>query len=64
MIRAILPLFDGETFVGTLEFLQGVGSVSRDFEREGQFYLMLLNDRALKIAKKAVNNQRSVILWC
>lgn len=58
MIRAILPLFDGETFVGTLEFLQGVGSVSRDFEREGQFYLMLLNDRALKIAKKAANNQK------
>ncbi|MBN2887626.1 MAG: hypothetical protein JXM75_13070 [Chromatiaceae bacterium] len=58
MIRAILPVFDGDEFVGTLEFLQGVGSVSRDFEKEGKFYLMLLNDEALKIAKKAANNQK------
>jgi methyl-accepting chemotaxis protein len=57
MIRAIIPVFDGTEFVGTLEFLQGVGSVSRDFEQEGKFYLMLLNERALKVAKKAANNQ-------
>jgi methyl-accepting chemotaxis protein len=58
MIRGIMPVFDGEDFVGTLEFLQGVGSVSRDFENEGKFYLMLLNDQALKIATQAAKNKK------
>ncbi len=58
MIRAIVPLFREQTLVGSLEFLQGVGSISRDFEREGRFYIMLLHERALSIAHDAANNRR------
>lgn len=42
-VRGIAPIFyDGE-YLGSLEVLQGVGSVSRDFEADGQAYIMLLN---------------------
>jgi signal transduction histidine kinase len=33
--------YDGE-YLGSLEFIQGVGSVGRDFEKENRFYIMLL----------------------
>lgn len=37
--------------------MQGVGSVSRDFEKENKAYLLFLNDKALSIASFAKNNQ-------
>ena len=55
-IRGIVPVFDKNELLGSLEFMQGVGSVSRDFEKEGKKYLMLLTPKALEIAKSAKNN--------
>jgi methyl-accepting chemotaxis protein len=55
-IRAIIPVFNQKQFVGTLEFLQGVGSVSRDFEADGQFYVLLVNENsANKVPDLAAN---------
>ncbi len=42
-IRGIAPIFYNDQYLGSLEVLQGVGSVSRDFETDGQAYIMLLN---------------------
>ncbi|SEI67089.1 methyl-accepting chemotaxis protein [Allopseudospirillum japonicum] len=58
MIRALVPLTEGNQLLGTLEFMQGVGSISRDFEQDSRFYLMLLTQEATQIATKAANNQK------
>lgn len=60
-IRGLAPIFSNGKYLGSLEVLQGVGSVSRDFEADGQAYIMLLNKNITKhspnIAKnKAVDN--------
>jgi methyl-accepting chemotaxis protein len=57
-IRGIVPLIHNNTLIGSLEFMQGVGSVSRDFEKEQKRYLMLLTPEALQIAKGAANNKK------
>ncbi len=49
-IRALTPVLVGTEYVGSLEFLQGVGSVSRDFAADGRRYLMLLNQDAVALA--------------
>jgi methyl-accepting chemotaxis protein len=58
MIRAMVPMMVGGDYVGILEFLQGVGSISRDFEKEKKFYIMLLPKESLSIAKKAASNTK------
>jgi len=58
MVRAIVPMFDGDEYVGMLEFLQGVGSVSRDFENEQKYYLMVFSPEGLNIANNALNNNK------
>lgn len=45
MIRGIVPILHDGQFIGSLEFLQGVGSVSRDFEKESRHYILLANER-------------------
>ncbi|WP_051168049.1 methyl-accepting chemotaxis protein [Marinospirillum minutulum] len=42
-VRGLAPIFYDGQYLGSLEVLQGVGSVSRDFEGDGQAYIMLLN---------------------
>lgn len=54
-IRGIAPLFYHNKYLGSLEFIQGVSSVHREFKKQNAFYLMLLNDEALKISTKAKN---------
>ena len=57
-IRGIVPIVRNNNLLGSLEFMQGVGSVSRDFEKEDKKYLMLLTPKALEIAKGAKNNKK------
>jgi methyl-accepting chemotaxis protein len=58
MIRGISPIFDEErNYIGSIEFLQGVGSVSRDFLKEGNRFILLLNEEAKQIAPKLQNNE-------
>jgi len=56
MIRGITPVLSGDHMVGSIEFLQGVGSVSRDFENDNRKYMMLLNDKAANISDKIKSN--------
>jgi methyl-accepting chemotaxis protein len=56
MIRGITPVMSGEYLVGSIEFLQGVGSVSRDFEKDNRKYMMLLNDKAAAVSDKIKSN--------
>ena len=55
-IRGIVPIIHNNELLGSLEFMQGTGSVSRDFEKEDKRYIMLLTPKALEIAKNAINN--------
>jgi len=57
-IRGIVPIIENNKLLGSLEFMQGVGSVSRDFEKENKNYIMLLTPKALQIAKGAVANKK------
>ena len=57
-IRGIVPIIENNKLLGSLEFMQGVGSVSRDFEKEDKKYIMLLTPKALQTAKGASNNIR------
>ena len=57
MIRAVAPVFLGDDYYGAVEFGQGVGSVNRDFAKEGKFYMMVINDNALKLAEQSRNNK-------
>ena len=52
-IRGIAPLFDGQEYVGSLEFIQGVSSIHKEFKTLNDHYLMLLNQTALEIATQA-----------
>ena len=58
MIRAVAPVFLGDEYYGAVEFGQGVGSVNRDFAKEGKFYVMLINDLALKYAEQSRSNKQ------
>ena len=57
-IRGILPLKKENELIGSLEFMQGVGSVSRDFHKKKQHYVMVLNEKALNIATKVKSNEK------
>lgn len=45
MIRAVVPIVDDGQLLGTLEVMQGVGSVSRDFHERGIQYALLVNQQ-------------------
>ena len=45
-LRGTSALMENEKHVGFLQFLQGVGSVSRDFEKEGVIYALLITPQA------------------
>ncbi|GLR63812.1 methyl-accepting chemotaxis protein [Marinospirillum insulare] len=47
-VRGLAPIFYDGQYLGSLEVLQGVGSVGRDFEANGQAYIMLLNKNIAK----------------
>ncbi|GAB0149463.1 hypothetical protein McPS_22030 [Marichromatium sp. PS1] len=46
-IHAFAPVFDDERYLGSLEMIQGVGSVSRNFQADALQYVLLIDaDRA------------------
>ncbi|MEA1988022.1 MAG: HAMP domain-containing protein, partial [Pseudomonadota bacterium] len=55
-VRGITPLFNGSEYIGSLEFIQGVGSMAREYKTRDMNYVMLLNDYALSISTKAKKN--------
>lgn len=57
-IKALAPIFYQGHYLGSLELLQGVGSVSRDFETDKQVYILLLNNEIAGVAPTLRNNTR------
>jgi len=55
-IRAVVPVVEGGQFLGTLEFMQGVGSVSRDFHEQEIQYIMLVNEQGAMISPQLQKN--------
>ncbi|MDG6774204.1 methyl-accepting chemotaxis protein [Thiomicrorhabdus sp. ZW0627] len=57
-VRGITPLFKDGRYIGSLEFIQGMGSVARDYTARNMQYALLLNDYALTISTKAKDNTK------
>ena len=57
VLASVAPVHNknGE-FIGLINLLQGVGSISRDFEKEGIFYALLLDKDVLPSDSSAHNN--------
>ncbi len=57
-IRGIVPIKKDGQFIGSLEFMQGVGSVSRDFFNIKKHYVMVLSEEGVQTAKEVMNNPK------
>lgn len=58
ILRGTAPVNVRGKLTGFLQFIQGVGSISRDFEKEDRFYMLLvLPDVAKSISSLAKNKQ-------
>ena len=49
-IRGISPVSDGGEFLGTLEFIQGVNSVHKDFKKSASQYILLVDEQAADVS--------------
>jgi len=58
-IRAAVPLIDEGTVLGTLEFLQGVGSISRDFQKKDKLFVQVFSENGLRQYEKGRNNKKA-----
>lgn len=58
VIRGILPVEENGTALGSLEFIQGVGSVCRDFHKAGRMYIMLANETCARLSPSLKKNVR------
>ncbi|HHD64820.1 MAG TPA: hypothetical protein ENK96_10780, partial [Desulfobulbaceae bacterium] len=63
VIRGIVPVIEEGRQLGSLEFIQGVGSVNRDFKKQGRQYIILVNDKTVNIAPKLRNNAKIDEYW-
>lgn len=62
-IRGAAPVRHKGELAGYIQFLQGMGSVSRDYEAEGMEYLLLVNEAAVSEAPQLRSNQRIGEMW-
>ena len=47
-IRSVVPIFDNSNnHVGSLEFMQGINSVAKDFDKDGNGFLLLMDSSAI-----------------
>jgi methyl-accepting chemotaxis protein len=53
VLRGIAPVFKDSEYVGSLEFIQGLNSIARSFDRNKKFCLFLMDNSLLSVAKKA-----------
>ncbi|WP_178862853.1 methyl-accepting chemotaxis protein [Thiomicrorhabdus cannonii] len=60
-IKSVVPIFENGRFEGVAEFIQGVGSVKRDFASHKQLYLMAISvDYALAGDKYRAQNANNI----
>ncbi len=46
-IRSVVPIFDNQNnHIGSLEFMQGINSVAKDFDKNGDAFLLLMDAKA------------------
>ncbi|WP_052813192.1 bacteriohemerythrin [Desulfonatronum thioautotrophicum] len=62
-IRGSAAVRQGDRIVGYVQFLQGVGSVSRDYQAENVDYLLLINQAAVADAPQLRTNRRVGDYW-
>ena len=48
-IRSVMPIFDNNEHLGSLEFIQGLNSVAKIFDKENKGFLLLMDKRASSI---------------
>lgn len=58
VIRGTATIRDGDTILGFIQFLQGVGSISRDFEAEGLVYAQLVATETAAKSKAIAGNRK------
>ena len=55
VLRGVTPLTKDGEYIGSLEFIQGLNSVAKSFEKKGLNFLLLMNNSLTSVATKAVN---------
>jgi methyl-accepting chemotaxis protein len=62
-LRSVVPVFDGKTHLGSLEFMQGMNSVAKDFDKNKDGFLLLMNlDKKTKeVASDLIFREKYVI---
>jgi len=55
-IRSVIPIFDNAEHLGSLEFIQGLNSVSKIFNKEGKGFLLLMDKRLTSV--KQFNSEK------
>ena len=60
-VKAVIPIFYNQTYQGFIEFIQGVGSVRRDFAKENRLYLATMSvDYAMQGDKFRQMNAKNI----
>jgi methyl-accepting chemotaxis protein len=54
-LRSIVPIMQGEEYLGSLEFIQSFDNAEKHFERKGNNHLLLMNDSLIFIATDLKN---------
>ncbi len=44
-IRSVVPIFKNNSHLGSLEFMQGLNSVAKGFNKEGNAFILLMDDK-------------------
>jgi len=57
-IRGVVPVSSNGEFLGTLEFIQGVNSVHKDFKKANCQYILLVKEQAADIAPELKKNPK------
>lgn len=56
VIRGLAPVFgENRKYLGSVEFIQGLNSISRSLKSQGMFYITVMDDKYLDIATKLKN---------
>jgi len=58
MLRSLMPMIKDGKYIGSIEFAQGVGSISREYVKMKKDYILLLNKKAFEIPWKAKDNKK------
>ncbi len=55
-LRAVVPIIQDEEYLGSLEFIQGLDSVQKEFKNENKDFLLLMDKQHLSIATQITAN--------